>query len=214
LQPSYVIVYGDTNSTLAGALASKDVNCKLVHIEAGLRCFDLSKHEERNRIQVDSMSDYFLAPTELSKLFLKYENISSDKVFVTGNLIVDVCKKFSKASSSRLRSDPRNDLPSQYILLTLHRPALVDDPNMLKMLSVFLSRINYKIVFPIHPRTKNRLIKYNINLPQNVTTIDAVGYSDFISLLKNCIMVMTDSGGVQEEAVILKKSCITLNNTT
>jgi UDP-N-acetylglucosamine 2-epimerase len=214
LHTSYVIVYGDTNSTLAGALAAKDLNCKLIHIEAGLRCFDLSKPEERNRIQVDSLSDYFLAPTELSKLFLKYENILSERVFVTGNLIVDVCKKFSEASSPRLRSDLRYDLPSEYILLTLHRPALVDDPNMLKILSVFLSRINYKILFPIHPRTKNRLIKYNVSLPQNVTTIDAVGYGDFITLLKNSIMVMTDSGGVQEEAVILKKSCITLNNTT
>jgi UDP-N-acetylglucosamine 2-epimerase len=208
LHPSYVIVYGDTSSTVAGALAAKDLNCKLIHIEAGLRCFDQSKPEERNRILVDSMSDYWLAPTELSKLFLKYENIK-ENVYVTGNLIVDVCKKFS-ASCSELRFD----LPSEFILLTLHRSALVDDPNMLKILSVFLSRINYSIVFPMHPRTINSLIKYNIKLPENVKTIDAVGYSDFLAMLKQCKLVLTDSGGVQEEAIILKKPCITLNNTT
>ncbi|MGC2574037.1 MAG: UDP-N-acetylglucosamine 2-epimerase (non-hydrolyzing) [Candidatus Nitrosopolaris sp.] len=214
LHPSFVIVYGDTNSTLAGALAAKDVNCKLIHIEAGIRCFDLSKPEERNRIQVDSLSDYLLAPTELSKLFLKYENIFQEKVFVTGNLIADVCKKFSGASSPRLRSDPENDLPREYILLTIHRPALVDDPVMLKELSEFLSQVNYTIVFPMHPRTVNSLIKYNISLPENVKAIGAVGYVDFLNMLKECKLVMTDSGGVQEEAIILKKPCITLSNTS
>jgi UDP-N-acetylglucosamine 2-epimerase len=210
LNPSYVIVYGDTNSTLAGALAAKDLNCKLIHIEAGLRCFDLSKTEERNRVQVDSISDYFLAPTELNKLFLKYENAPLDRVFVTGNLVVDVCRKFSDAVGSGLRYD----FSGEYILLTLHKPALVDDPTMLKRLSIFLSQINYKIVFPIHPRTKNSLMKYNVNLPKNVTAIDALGYSEFLTLLKKCMIVITDSGGVTEEAVILKKPCITLNTVT
>lgn len=210
LNPSYVIVYGDTNSTLAGALAAKDINCKLIHIEAGLRCFDLSKPEERNRIQIDSISDYFLAPTELNKLFLKYENAPQDRIFVTGNLVVDVCRKFSDAVGSELQYD----FGGEYILLTLHRPALVDDPTMLKKLSIFLSQIKYKMIFPIHPRTKDRLKKYNISLPKNVTVIDAVGYSEFLALLKKCMIVMTDSGGVQEEAIILKKPCISLNTAT
>ena len=155
-----------------------------------------------------------LAPTELSKLFLKYENIFPEKVFVTGNLIADVCKKFSGASSPRLRSDPQNDLPREYILLTIHRPALVDDPAMLKVLSEFLSQVNYTIVFPMHPRTVNSLIKYNISLPENVKAIGAVGYVDFLNMLKECKLVITDSGGVQEEAIILKKPCITLSNTS
>ena len=93
--PAYVIVYGDTNSSLAGALAAKDINCKLIHIEAGLRSFDMSMLEERNRIYIDSISDYLLVPTELSKIFLKYENIENN-VFITGNLIVDICRKFSQ----------------------------------------------------------------------------------------------------------------------
>lgn len=212
LQPSYVIVYGDTNSTVAGALAAKDQNCKLIHIEAGLRCFDLSKAEERNRILVDSISDYLLAPTVLNELFLKYEYVPQEKIFVTGNLIVDVCKKFSTASASS--NNQKGNFGTEYILVTLHRPALVDDPQMLKKLSSFLSQINYKLVFPVHPRTKDRLAKYNIDLPKNVTVIDAVGYVEFLSLLKKCKMVLTDSGGVQEEAITLKKPCITLNSTT
>ncbi|HJT50188.1 MAG TPA: UDP-N-acetylglucosamine 2-epimerase (non-hydrolyzing) [Nitrososphaeraceae archaeon] len=210
LKPSHVIVYGDTNSTLAGAFAAKDLNCRLIHIEAGLRCFDLSRPEERNRIQVDSISDYFLAPTELNGFFLKYENAPSERVYVTGNLIVDVCRKFSNA----LGPARTNEYDTNYILLTLHRAAVVDDPVMLKDLAVLLSRINYKIIFPIHPRTKDRLTKYNIHLPKNVIAIDPLGYLDFLALLKECMIVMTDSGGVQEEAVILGKPCITLSNTT
>jgi UDP-N-acetylglucosamine 2-epimerase (non-hydrolysing) len=210
-RPSYVIVYGDTGSTLAGALAAKDVNCKLFHIEAGLRCFDLSKPEERIRIQVDSLSDYYLPPTELSKLFLKYENVPEERIFVTGNLIVDVCRKFYRMIQNNKKNQ---NLPPEYILMTLHRPALVDNPNMLMILSKFLAKINYKIIFPVHPRTKNSLEKYGIKLPENVIMMDALGYSEFLSLLKDSLIVLTDSGGVQEEAIILKRPCITLNNTT
>jgi UDP-N-acetylglucosamine 2-epimerase (non-hydrolysing) len=211
IQPRYVIVYGDTNSTVAGALAAKDCGCKLFHIEAGLRCFDLSKPEERNRIQVDAISDYYLAPTELSKLFLKYESVPEERIFVTGNLITDVCKKFYQSIKDNKR---KSDLPAEYILLTLHRPALVDNPAMLKRLSRFLSNITYKIIFPIHPRTKISLARYGITLPDNVKVIDALGYSEFLSLMKDALIILTDSGGVQEEAIILKRPCVTLNNTT
>jgi UDP-N-acetylglucosamine 2-epimerase len=108
----------------------------------------------------------------------------------------------------------KSDLPTEYILLTIHRPALVDNQDMLKRLSRFLSNVSYKIIFPIHPRTKNSLAKYGISLPDNVKIIDAVGYSDFLSLMKDALIVLTDSGGVQEESIILEKPCITLNNTT
>jgi UDP-GlcNAc3NAcA epimerase len=208
IQPPYVVVYGDTATTLAGALAAKDLSCKLIHFEAGLRCFNTAFVEERNRIQVDALSDYLLAPTKLHELFLTYENLHGT-TFTTGNLIVDVCKKFSTLSNN-----PRKDLPSEYVLLTLHKPDSVEDRETLKKISKLLSKINYKIVFPVHPRTKNSLSRNQINLPTNVTVIEATGYKDFITLLKNCIIVMTDSGGVQEEAMILKKPCITLFSTT
>ena len=184
----------------------------MFHLEAGLRCFDLSKPEERNRITVDSLSDFYLPPTELSKLFLRYENVPEDKIFICGNLIVDVCRKFAKALDESFVE--KNNLPKHYILLTLHKPALVDNPAKLIELTKFLSKINHKIIFPVHPRTKLSLARYGIVLPPNVTVIDAVGYSDFLSLLKNSFIVPTDSGGVQEESIILKKPCISLNNTT
>jgi UDP-N-acetylglucosamine 2-epimerase (non-hydrolysing) len=212
VRSKYVIVYGDTNTTLAGALAAKDVGCKLIHLEAGLRSFDLTTIEEKNRIQTDSIADYHLAPTELSKTFLKYE-IPTSKPYVTGNLIVDVCRKYS-SDNQKLSIRKNNNIPKEYVLLTLHRQENVDDENMLRQIKVFLAMINYTIVFPVHPRTINNLTKYKIQLPSNVVSLDALGYREFLALLKNCAIVITDSGGVQEEAIILKKPCITINNST
>lgn len=209
IHPKYVIVYGDTNSTLAGALATTITDCKIIHIEAGIRNFNQSFVEERNRVKIDSISDYLLAPTELSKVFLKYENLG-DRTYVTGNLIVDVCRKIA----STLDALPKSDLPGEYILLTMHKPAIVEDQDMLKKLCKLLDQIKYKIVFPAHPRTISSMARNNITLPSNVKVIEALGYRDFLGLLKNCLLVMTDSGGVQEEAVLLKKPCITLFSTT
>jgi UDP-N-acetylglucosamine 2-epimerase (non-hydrolysing) len=208
ISPEFAIIYGDTNSTLAGALAAKDANCKVIHIEAGLRSFDLTRAEERNRMIIDAVSDYHLAPTDLNKIFLKYERPETNP-YVTGNLIVDVCRKYSEEHCGIV-----DNFPSQFVLLTVHRQESVDDPNLLRQLPRFLSQIRYDVVYPIHPRTKKNLARYNVHLPPNVICIDAVGYKEFIALLKKCIIVITDSGGVQEEAVVLKRPCITLSNTT
>jgi UDP-N-acetylglucosamine 2-epimerase len=209
-KPQLVIVYGDTNSTLAGALAAKEMtNCKLIHIEAGLRSFDMRMPEERNRILVDAISDYLFVPTELAKTFLRYENIQNN-VYVTGNLIVDVCRKFSLYAEFKDQAS----LPDKFLLLTLHRAENVDDPAILHALSDHLSELKFDVVYPIHPRTRNNLIKYNIQLPNNVRVIEPVGYLDFLGLLKSCMLILTDSGGVQEEALILGKPCITLRNST
>jgi UDP-N-acetylglucosamine 2-epimerase len=209
-KPQLVIVYGDTNSTLAGALAAKEMtNCKLIHIEAGLRSFDMRMPEERNRILVDAISDYLFVPTELAKTFLRYENIENN-VYVTGNLIVDVCRKFSLYAEFK----DQVSLPDKFLLLTLHRAENVDDPAILHALSDHLSELKFDVVYPIHPRTRNNLIKYNIQLPNNVRVIEPVGYLDFLGLLKSCMLILTDSGGVQEEALILGKPCITLRNST
>jgi UDP-N-acetylglucosamine 2-epimerase len=208
-KPSLLIVYGDTNSSIAGALAAKFTKTKLLHIEAGLRSFDMRMPEERNRIKIDQLSDYLFCPTTLSREYLHFEGIN-ENVFVTGNLIVDVCQKFG-----RLNLKDRNKFNDDFILLTLHRAENVDDINSLKTLVNRLNEIShYKIVFPIHPRTKKNLNANNIKLPKNVITINPVGYLDFLSLLKKTKLVMTDSGGVQEEAIILGKPCITLRHTT
>jgi UDP-N-acetylglucosamine 2-epimerase (non-hydrolysing) len=208
--PQFVIVYGDTNSTVAGALAAKDAHCDLIHIEAGLRSFDLMRAEERNRIIIDGAADYHFAPTELNRLFLKIEKPNSSP-YVTGNLIVDVCRKYVK-KAIELPMD--HSVPKEFVLLTVHRQESVDDPVTLGQLSSLLSKLQYQVVFPIHPRTKINLSKHNILLPKNVICIDAVGYKEFLGLLSKCNIVMTDSGGVQEEAVILGRPCITLSNTT
>jgi UDP-N-acetylglucosamine 2-epimerase len=210
-RPQYVIVYGDTNSTLAAALAAKNMeNCKLIHVEAGLRSFDMRMQEERNRIEVDRLSDYLFAPTELAQTFLKYENIK-ENVYVTGNLIVDVCRKYSLCSRA---NEDQERLPDKFLLLTLHRAENVDHPDTLRALTNHLSELRYNIIYPIHPRTRNNLIKYNIRLPDNVIVIEPVAYLEFLGLLKRCMLVLTDSGGVQEEALILGKQCITLRNST
>lgn len=209
IKPLILLVYGDTNSTLAGALAAKDTNTELIHIEAGLRSFDLRMPEERNRIKVDQISDYLLCPTTLSREYLRFEGIKKN-VFVTGNLIVDVSKKFL---NSKLPKDYQ--FLEEFILLTLHRAENVDDPKSLKILVEKLKEIsNHKIIFPIHPRTMKNLKANNIKIPKNVTIIDPVGYVEFLSLINHSKLVLTDSGGVQEESIILGKPCITLRYTT
>src|SRR4029079_11102233 len=182
---------------------------KLIHLEAGIRDLDMTIPEERVRTYVDSVSDYLLAPSELSRTFLQYEGITKN-VSVPGNLIVDVCKKMAKYADNH----PVSNIPSDYLLLTMHRQENVDEPESLERLRKHLSGIKQKIVFPIHPRTKKNLEKYDIKFPDNVIGIDAVGYLEFLYLLKNCNLVLTDSGGVTEEAVILKKPCITLRHST
>ena len=121
---------------------------------------------------------------------------------------MDVCRKFSKNAILK------GDYPSRYVLLTLHRAESVDNPATLRSLSKYIAGINYDVIFPVHPRTRNNLMKYNIRIPKNLKMIEPVGYADFIALLQNCSVVLTDSGGVQEEAVILRKPCITLRTST
>ena len=156
------------------------------------------------------MSQYLFAPSQFCTTVLTYENIHGS-VFFTGNLIVDVCRRLSKLSKNL---QPRKDIPEDYLLLTIHRPENADNPLNLKLIGKHLQSVNYKIVFPVHPRTRQNLIKYNIQLPSNVVPIEAVGYVDFLNLLKSCRLVLTDSGGVQEEAIILRKPCITLRHTS
>ena len=208
-KPEFVIVYGDTYSTMAATLAAQEQGVKIIHLEAGIRDLDTSIPEERVRMYVDSVSDYLLAPTELAKTFLMYEGITRN-VMVTGNLIVDACKRMAKIALNHKVTG----IPEKYLLLTMHRQENVDDPTNLELLRQKLSTLKQKIVFPIHPRTRISLEKFDIKLPENVLAIDAVGYLEFMNLLQNCDLVMTDSGGVTEEAIILKKPCITLRHST
>jgi len=210
LHPEYVIVYGDTNSSMAAALVGEELNSKIIHLEAGVRDFDYYVPEEPLRIKIDEMSSYLFAPSDLCKSILSYERIIGD-VYNEGNLIVDACKKLSIKAQN---IPPKKEIPSDFLLLTIHRPENVDDENNLKLLMNHFQHVNYKIIFPTHPRTKNNLIKYNVKIPSNIILIDPVGYIEFLSLLMRCKLVMTDSGGIQEESSILKKPCITLRHTS
>jgi UDP-N-acetylglucosamine 2-epimerase len=167
ISPKYVIVYGDTNSSMAAALAAKEIKSKIIHIEAGVRDFDSAVPEEPLRIAIDEMSQYLFAPSQFCTTVLTYENISG-RVFLTGNLIVDVCKRLSKLTDNL---QPRKEIPEEYLLLTIHRPENADNPLNLKLLCKHLQTLNYKIVFPVHPRTKENLLKHNIHLPSNIIPI-------------------------------------------
>src|SRR5918992_1298550 len=255
LNPRYVIVYGDTNSSMAAALAAEQIKSKLIHIEAGVRDFDLAVPEESIRIYIDSKADFLFSPSDFCSTVLTYEQIKG-KVYTTGNLIVDVCERLYKIAmkkygySSPLDSergskkniisvsgpDRNNNINSdrslptgqgendvemelaqennEFLLLTIHRPENSDNPAKLNMLKNHLEKIRYKIIFPVHPRTKQNLNRFNIQLPSNVKTIDAVGYLEFLGLVGRSKLVLTDSGGLQEEAVVLKKPCITLRHTS
>ncbi len=212
LNPDYVVLYGDTNSTLAAARSAKRLGLKIIHIEAGLRCYDNRVPEEKNRVETDSISHVFFTPTELTKGFLEKEGIKNG-VYVVGNTIVDACLNYlKKADKSNIVN--KLGLDDEFILFTAHRQENVDDPSRLNKIVESLDMLNKTVVYPIHPRTKNMLKKFNIELPKKVITIDPVGYFDFLKLLKECALVLTDSGGVQEEAITLKTPCLSMREST
>jgi len=199
----WVAIYGDTNSTLASARAAKKLGKKLIHFEAGLRSYDKRMPEERNRFETDHISDILFTPTELCRKQLKKEGIKKN-VFVVGNLIVDVCLKYSKKVKP---------YQGEYILVTAHRQENVDKFRRLMRILTTLSQFP-KVIYPIHPRTMKNIKEFRIKIPKNVTLMDPVGYLEFLSLLKGAQLVLTDSGGVQEEAITLHTPCLTLREST
>lgn len=205
LNPSLVVVYGDTNSTVAAARAAKSVGAKVAHIEAGLRSYDERMPEELNRIETDKLSDLLFAPTSLSKKQLENEGLING-IYVVGNTIVDAVKKFSKKAI--------NSTENNYILLTAHRQENVDNPKWLAQLIDSLSALNRKIIFPIHPRTKKMLEEFGYSMPRNVIVKEPLGYLNFLGFMKNALFVLTDSGGVQEECVCLHVPCLTVRSST
>ncbi|HET6588538.1 MAG TPA: UDP-N-acetylglucosamine 2-epimerase (non-hydrolyzing) [Candidatus Nitrosocosmicus sp.] len=210
LQPNWVVVYGDTNSSMAAALAASEIGSKIIHVEAGVRDFDSHVPEEPLRIRIDEMSEYLFSPSSFCTTVLSYENIKG-KVFTSGNLVVDVCKNLSKIASDEPLPQ---SIPNEFLLLTLHRPENVDNPRNLELLMNHMRSTVRNIVFPVHPRTKKNLQKYGIKVPPNVHLIDPLGYLEFLSLMLKSNLILTDSGGIQEESITIKKPCITLRHTS
>jgi len=208
-KPAAIIVFGDTNTTLAGALAAAKIGVKIVHIEAGLRSFNRSMPEEINRIVTDHLSDLLFAPTEQAVKNLRNENLGGN-THITGDIMVDTLNYALKKNRELVNNQQYDD----YYLATFHRPYNVDDPQKLKTIVNVLSSLDRKVIFPIHPRT-NKLLKQNEIVPgYNLKIINPVGYFEFITLMRNCRKILTDSGGIQKEAYILEKPCLTFRPET
>ena len=217
--PDYVLVYGDTNSTLAGALAAAKLHIPIVHVEAGLRSFNMRMPEEINRILTDRISEALFISSQNARLILESEGIDSQKIFYSGDIMYDVILMFSeiaKKESQIINSLNLND--KDFILCTFHRAENTDNidrlRNILNSLEIIAKQIN--VIFPVHPRTRAVLSEYNLIYPKNpnIRYIEPIGYFDMLSLEANSRMIMTDSGGVQKEAYFHGKQCITLREET
>ena len=217
-QPSLVIIYGDTNSTLSGALATVKLHIKLAHVEAGLRIFDKSSPEEINRVVADYCSDYLFCPTKLAGDNLRQEGITKG-VYITGDVMADALNFNIKLAerSNILETLGLND--KQYITLTLHRAGNTDNlQNLGNLVNALLKlgELGETIVFPIHPRTVKMFKSFDLfnKLKEKIILIEPLGYLDFLKLMKHSRKILTDSGGVQKEAYMLKVPCITLMEYT
>jgi len=216
-KPDGVVIFGDTNSTLAGALAAKKLHIKVIHVEAGLRSFNMKMPEEINRIVTDRISDLLLCPTDSAIKNLQqegFENFDS-KVVKCGDIMKDAVLYYSEFSNQK--SSIINDLDlrfNEFVLATIHRQENTDDIEKLKDIFDALETIHKSksVILPLHPRTQKVLEQHN--LKYEITFIDPVGYYDMLELLKNCAMVITDSGGLQKEAYFNKKHCIIVREET
>jgi UDP-GlcNAc3NAcA epimerase len=215
--PDMVMVYGDTNSTLAGALAAKKLHVKLAHVEAGLRSFNYKMPEEINRILTDRISDLLFCPTDTAMLNLKKEGFGHFpwKMIKSGDVMQDAALFYSKQSAQHSKIMEQLNLKNKkFVLCTIHRQENTDNEQNLKSIVDALNKISKEIhiVFPIHPRTQQILKKQNLLL--QLQMIDPIGYFDIIELLKHCSLVVTDSGGLQKESFFFQKHCVTLREQT
>jgi UDP-GlcNAc3NAcA epimerase len=212
-QPDWLLVYGDTNSTLAGAIAASKLHIKIAHIEAGLRSFNMKMPEEVNRILTDRVSSIMFCPTNAAICNLEKEGVNSwqTQVSLSGDVMQDGALFYKK-----LAQKPNVDIQDKFVLCTIHRAENTDDPlrltNIIEVLNeVALTR---QIILPIHPRTKKILEGMSIELSDNIKVIDPVGYLNMVWLIDHSSLVMTDSGGLQKEAFFFAKPCITMRDET
>ncbi|MCM3162578.1 non-hydrolyzing UDP-N-acetylglucosamine 2-epimerase [Metabacillus litoralis] len=214
-KPDYVLVYGDTNSTLAGSLAASKLHIPIVHIEAGLRSFNKKMPEEVNRILTDHVSEFLFCPTDTAVKNLENENITRN-VFNVGDVMYDaVIYNQDIADSSTLLSD-LGLTKDDFYLITVHRAENTEDRDRITGILDAFAKVEGTKVWPIHPRTKNKLASYGINLDSipGLKVIDPIGYLDMLALEKNAKKILTDSGGVQKEAYFVKTPCVTLRDET
>jgi UDP-N-acetylglucosamine 2-epimerase (non-hydrolysing) len=217
--PDVLVVHGDTNSTLAGALAASKMDIELAHVEAGLRSYDESMPEEVNRRLTDHVSQYCFAPTREAAGNLQREDIDTDRIHVTGNTIVDVVQAHRDVARERSESlDELGVRPGAFHLLTAHRSENVDNPERFADLLTGVDRVadatGLPVVYPVHPRAQERIESFDLQIPDRIRLIEPVDFLDFLRLEEAAALAMTDSGGIQEETCILNTPCVTLRYTT
>lgn len=217
-KPELVLIEGDTNSILAGALAAVKLHIKVGHVEAGLRSYDRNMPEEINRILADHCSDFLFAPTEKAKAILRGEGIPEDKIFVTGNTIVDAIYQNLEIARGSANIISALDLkPKEYFLVTVHRQENVDNrarfASILEGLDRVAAEFGMPVVYPIHPHSRKAMAEFGLQ-PRGIRLVEPMDFLSFLQLENSARLVLTDSGGVQEEACVLSVPCVTLRDNT
>jgi len=210
-KPDVVLVYGDVNSTMAATLVCSKLLVRIGHVEAGLRSFDCTMPEEINRMVTDRLADLLFTPSADGDLNLQNEGLAAEKIHLVGNVMIDSLVRLLPAAMKV----PKNGLPERYALVTLHRPSNVDDSESLKSILASLLEVSERmpIVFPAHPRTRQRIADFGVNV-EKLRLVDPVPYIEFLALQRGATVVITDSGGIQEETTYLGVPCLTLRSNT
>ncbi len=214
-RPQWVIVFGDTNSTLAGALAAAKLEIPIAHVEAGLRSFNRAMPEEINRVVTDHLSTQLFCPTERARTHAAAEGLTQG-VQVVGDVMYDVLLHMQNAVEARTHTllPSLGVKPQEYLLATVHRPVNTDNSEAMRTIALALNKLEMPIIFPVHPRTRMRLQGSDIEWGEHITFIEPVGYLDMLTLERSAYRILTDSGGVQKEAFLLEVPCITLREET
>src|SRR5579872_619117 len=210
-RPDIVVVYGDVNSTMAAALVCSKLLIRVAHVEAGLRSFDREMPEEINRVVTDRLADLLFTPSEDGDKNLVNEGVAAEKIHRVGNVMIDTLTRLLPLA----KACPKNGFSSRFALVTLHRPSNVDDPGVLESILKSLSNVSgdLAVVFPVHPRTRQRIGALGLRL-DNLHLLDPLPYIEFLSLQTRATVVITDSGGIQEETTYLGIPCLTVRNNT
>jgi UDP-N-acetylglucosamine 2-epimerase (non-hydrolysing) len=210
-KPDMVLVYGDVNSTVAAALVCSKLLIPVGHVEAGLRSFDRTMPEEINRIVTDRLADILFTPSEDGDANLLHEGVPKERIHLVGNVMIDSLIQLLPAA----RKLPKNGFPDRFALVTLHRPSNVDDVDSLRAILDSLTNVSKElsIIFPVHPRTRQRIAEFGIDT-QNLKLLNPIPYIEFLSLQSRATVVITDSGGIQEETTYLGVPCLTLRRNT
>lgn len=215
-QPDLVVVVGDVNSTLAGALAAAKLNIPVAHVEAGYRSFDRSMPEEVNRVLVDHMAGFLFAPTQDAVENLTREGIDPSKIFYVGNIMTETLLRNMEKIKRRKKYAEFGLKPKEYAVATIHRPENTDNNRTLTAILESFSEAPLPVILPLHPRTEKQIGRYDLGSRPNGSLLatEAFSYIDMLSMLMNARLVLTDSGGVQEEACLLQVPCLTIRNNT